>query len=263
MTHDEKKIATLERRLSNYAAELEEKDRQLKEANRLKTEFLARMSHDLRTPMNAIVGYARILLRKLHNHIEPRQYQNLENIQTSAHHLLDLINDILDLSKVEAGRVEVHPETVALPRLVSECMAAVAPLVKNDVTITADVASVAELYTDPDRLKRALTNLLSNAVQYTDQGHISVEARRIDGHVEIAVTDTGVGICAAELPHIFDVFRQVARKGQSALEGTGLGLAIVKRSVELLGGKVNAQSTEGKGTTFTLVLPDITQGAST
>ncbi len=260
-THAEH-IAELERELQATRAALTDKERQLREAqlkvqeaNRLKTEFLARMSHDLRTPMNAIIGYARILLRKLDGAIAPRQFQNLENIQTSAHHLLDLINDILDLSKVEAGRVEIHPEDVDLQRLVDQCMAAVAPLVVEGIALERDLADVKTLHTDPDRLKRALVNLLGNAVKYTQRGRIAVEARCIDGQIEIAVSDTGAGIPADELPFIFDEFRQVARKGETALEGTGLGLAIVRRSVQLLGGDVRVQSAEGEGTTFTLSLP--------
>ena len=270
----EAKIDELERRVQERTVELEEKNRALEEAslkvqeaNRLKTEFLARMSHDLRTPMNAIIGYARILLRKLDGQIDPRQFTNLENIQTSAHHLLDLINDILDLSKVEAGRVEVHPQDVELPRIVGECLSAISPLIKDGVKLHQDLGDIGQLYTDPDRLKRALMNLLSNAVKFTEQGTISVCAYRKEDHIEIAVSDTGAGIPADDLPHIFDEFRQVARKGSNALEGTGLGLAIVRLSIELLGGQVAVESTAGQGTTFTLTIPLATsptahQGAS-
>ncbi len=256
MTTHEKRIAELERELQQARSAIALKDRQIEEATRLKTEFLARMSHDLRTPMNAIIGYARILLRKLEGTIAPRQCQNIENIQTSAHHLLDLINDILDLSKVEVGRVEIHPEDIDLKRLVGECIAAVSPQVKEGVTIRQDLNGIETLHTDSDRLKRALVNLLGNAVKYTDQGHITISAQRQHGLVEIAVADTGAGIPAADLPHIFDEFRQVARKGQIALEGTGLGLAIVRRSVQLLGGDVRVESHEDEGTTFTLSLPN-------
>ena len=255
------KIAELEQLLEKRSAELKQKEhelqettRQLKEARRLKTEFLARMSHDLRTPMNAIIGYARILLRKTRDLLDDRQYRNLENIQTSAHHLLDLINDILDLSKVEAGRIEVRPEDVDLKRLLNECLAAAAPLVKPGVELKQEIGEIDSLHTDPDRLSRALKNLLNNAAKYTEQGSITVSAKLDGDCVEIAVADTGVGIPAADLPHIFDEFRQVARKGRSAQQGTGLGLAIVRRSVELIGGSIQVESEESRGTTFTIKL---------
>ena len=256
-------VAELERELRQAREKLAAQEHQLEqarleveEANRLKTEFLARMSHDLRTPMNAIIGYARILMRKLQGSIEPRQIQNIENIQTSANHLLDLINDILDLSKVEAGRIEVHREDVPMRRLLSECCAAISPLLKEGVELRQDLADVEVLYTDPDRLKRALVNLLSNAAKYTSAGYISVGLERREGLVEITVCDTGAGIQTADLPYIFDEFRQVARKGEIALEGTGLGLAIVRRSAQLLGGVVRVESCEGEGTVFTMVLPN-------
>lgn len=256
-------VAELERELRQAREKLAAQEHQLEqarleveEANRLKTEFLARMSHDLRTPMNAIIGYARILMRKLEGSIEPRQIQNIENIQTSANHLLDLINDILDLSKVEAGRIEIHREDVQVRRLLSECCAAISPLLKEGVELRQDLSDIEVLYTDPDRLKRALVNLLSNAAKYTSVGHISVGLERREGLVEIKVSDTGAGIPIADLPYIFDEFRQVARKGEIALEGTGLGLAIVRRSAQLLGGGVRVESSEGEGTIFTLVLPN-------
>jgi len=255
------KIATLEQFLEERTRELEHKNRelaearrQLEEATRLKTEFLARMSHDLRTPMNAIIGYARILLRRLKGSVDDRQYQNLENIQTSAHHLLDLINDILDLSKVEAGRVEIHPEDVDLKRLFNECLAAAAPQARPGVELRQRLEGIDTVHTDPDRLRRALKNLLDNAVKFTEEGSITVFATILDDQVEIGVADTGVGIPAADLPHVFDEFRQVARKGRTAQQGTGLGLALVRRSVELLGGSVGVESEEGKGTIFTLRL---------
>ena len=256
MTDLNARIEELQQLLQERDRELEHKNRELAEANRLKAEFLARMSHDLRTPMNAIIGYTRILMRKLGETVEPRQYQNLENIETSAHHLLNLINDILDLSKVESGRIDIFVEEVDLRRLATECLAAVAPNVGEGVELAQDLDGVETLHTDVDRLRRAIANLLSNAAKFTEAGRIVLSMRRTDEGVAIAVTDTGIGIPAADLPHIFDEFRQVARKGRNAEQGTGLGLAIVKRSIELLGGSIETESTEGKGTTFTLRLQD-------
>jgi len=264
MKTQDKRVAALEKELRETREKLAAQEHQLvqaqlevEEANRLKTEFLARMSHDLRTPMNAIIGYARILMRKLEGAIEPRQVQNIENIQTSANHLLDLINDILDLSKVEAGRIEIHCEEVNVKRLVGECLAAVSPLVKEGVELHQNFGDIDVLHTDSDRLRRALINLLSNAVKYTREGRITVAVEAKENLVEVTVCDTGDGIPTEELPFIFDEFRQVARKGQIALEGTGLGLAIVRRSAQLLGGGVRVESCEGEGTTFTLVLPHV------
>jgi signal transduction histidine kinase/ligand-binding sensor domain-containing protein len=259
----DQRIDELEQRVHERTRELKEKNqaleeasRQVQEANRLKTEFLARMSHDLRTPMNAIIGYTRILLRRTKDVLEPRQYQNLENIQTSAHNLLDLINDILDLSKVEAGRVEVHPEEVNLQRLINECIAAVAPLLAPDVELNQQVENLAPVHTDPNRLRRVLMNLLGNAVKFTKSGRITLSLESVNGQVELAIADTGVGIPPEDMPHIFDEFRQVARKGSSAEEGTGLGLAIARKSIELLGGTISVQSKAGLGTTFTLRFTD-------
>tara|TARA_Y100000588_G_scaffold296899_1_gene317504 strand:+ start:358 stop:1149 length:792 start_codon:yes stop_codon:yes gene_type:complete len=255
MTDANARIAELEQLLKERDRELEHKENELAEANRLKAEFLARMSHDLRTPMNAIIGYTRILMRKLEETIDPRQYQNLENIETSAHHLLNLINDILDLSKVEAGRIDIFVEEVDLRRLATECLAGVAPKVGEGVELAQELDGVETIHTDVDRLRRAIANL-SNAAKSTEAGRIVLFMQRQGEELTVAVSDTGVGIPAADLPHIFDEFRPVARKGRNAEQGTGLGLAIVKRSVELLGGRVEAESEEGKGTTFTLRLQD-------
>ena len=236
--------------------ELEEANRQIQEANRLKSDFLARMSHDLRTPMNAIIGYTRILLRRTRDALDERQYRNLENVQTSADNLLTLINDILDLSKIESGRLDIHPENVDLQQVLDECATSVQSLVKEGVELRQEIGAVAALYTDPDRLRRVVMNLLSNAVKFTEAGHILLALRSTDDGVEIAVSDTGVGIPAEDLPHIFDEFRQVDGADGSRQEGTGLGLAIVKKSMELLSGSIAVESEVGKGTTFIMQLKD-------
>ena len=203
--------------------ELQQASERIQQANRHKSDFLARMSHDLRTPMNAIIGYTRILLRKLSGAIDERQYHNLENVQTSADHLLILINDILDLSKVEAGRMEIRPEQVDLKHLVAECTTSISSLVKPGVQLDQHVEDVAPVRTDLDRLRRILMNLLSNAVKFTEEGHITVSVQAAGDWVELAVADTGVGISSEELPHIFDEFHQVDRPGGRMQEGTGFG----------------------------------------
>ncbi|NKB72613.1 MAG: hypothetical protein GKR89_36540 [Candidatus Latescibacteria bacterium] len=242
-------------RLEEQNHTLEEANQQIQEANQLKSAFLARMSHDLRTPLNAIIGYTRILLRKVKGQVDTRQYRNLEHIRISADHLLSLINDILDLTKIEAGRIDLQPQSVELERLVGTCIDALAPLVKEGVELRQNLAPVGALRTDPDRVRRVLMNLLSNAVKFTEEGAIDVSLRTEAGQMLLAVADTGPGIPAAALPHIFDEFYRVESPNHAAGEGTGLGLAIARRSADLLGGDLSVVSQEGVGTTFTLKLP--------
>ena len=236
--------------------QLEAQNIQIQEANRLKSDFLARMSHDLRTPMNAIIGYTRILLRQVKDILNDRQYRNLDNIQISANNLLSLINDILDLSKVEAGRIDIKPEAVDLKQLATECIASVASLVKPGVQLEQQLEDVNPTHTDADRIRRVVMNLLSNALKFTEQGRITVSSKSVEGWVELSVADTGSGIPPEDLPHIFDEFRQVESEGGKTQEGTGLGLSIAKKSVELLGGMIEVESEVGKGTKFTIRIQD-------
>ena len=235
---------------------LEEQNQILEENTRRKSDFLARMSHDLRTPMNAIIGYTRILLRRCRDTLESRQLRNLENIDISAHNLLNLINEILDLSRVEAGRIDVHPQPVDLQQLAVECVAAIEPLVGAEVQLVQNIEAVPFLRTDGEILRKVLMNLLGNAVKFTDAGSITVSVQSVGDQVEISVADTGMGIPSEDLPDIFEEFRQVERQGSTEKEGTGLGLAIAKKSVELLGGTLSAESEVGTGATFTLRIKD-------
>jgi signal transduction histidine kinase len=233
---------------------IREQAHQVEEANRLKSDFLARMSHDLRTPLNAIIGYTRILLRRLQGEIDPRQYRNLENTRISADNLLALINDILDLSRIESGRTELQVAEVDVGQLATECAAAVESLVPEGVDLVTELNGSAGVRTDGDRLRRVLMNLLGNAVKYTESGSITLRLKPLPDGVELAVADTGVGIPAEDLPHIFDEFRQVERKDKKR-EGSGLGLAIAWRSVDMLGGTLTADSIVGEGSTFTVRVP--------
>lgn len=238
---------------------LEAASRQIELATRRKSEFLARMSHDIRTPMNAIIGYTRLLLRRTRGLLDDRQYQNLENIATSSHNLLGLINDILDLSKIEAGSIQIRAETVDVESLARECVAAVAPLARSDVELSVqctDAACIRTLRTDPERLRRVVMNLLSNALKFTDSGSVTLSLSGAEDQVTLSVADTGAGIPADELPLIFDEFHQVERPDSERREGTGLGLAIAQRSVELMGGIIDVNSEVGSGTTFTVRLRD-------
>ena len=241
-------------RLEEAHRALERANAEVEKANRLKSDFLARMSHDLRTPMNAIIGYTRILLRRAKEALEPRQYRNLENIDTSAEHLLSLINDILDLSRIEAGRVEVHIRDVDLAELVDQCVTSVRPLLKSGVELQLEMDNVGSVATDGDRVQRVLMNLLGNAAKFTDAGHVAVRVGHVDGQLELCVADTGAGIPADDLPYIFEEFRQV-ENAPGASEGSGLGLAIARKSVEMLGGSIGVESELGAGTTFTVRLP--------
>ena len=242
--------------LQQRTEDLQEANREIQETTRRKSDFLARMSHDLRTPMNAIIGYTRILLRRAREVLEERQYRNLENIETSSHNLLSLINETLDLSRIEAGRIDIKPTDVDLKQLLDECATSVESLVEPGVELQRDLGEVDAVYTDAEVLRRVVMNLLGNAVKFTEEGRIGLSLQAVDAWTEISVVDTGVGIPAEDLPHIFDEFQQVERQGSAEKEGTGLGLAIAKKSVELLGGTLSAESEVGKGTTFTLRIAD-------
>ena len=251
----------LEERVQSRTSELEQANEQiqqvnvqLQEASSHKSDFLARMSHDLRTPMNAIIGYTRILLRRSKDILDDRQYQNLENIQTSAGNLLALINDILDLSKIEAGRMDVNLKQVDVKQIVEDCARSIETLLKPGVSLVQNSDGASAIQTDPDRLRSVVMNLLSNAVKFTEAGTITVTLQDANGGQRLSVADTGVGIAAGDLPRVFEEFRQLEqRPGQQ--QGSGLGLAIAQKTVELLGGTISVESELGRGTTFTVELP--------
>lgn len=247
----------LEARVRERTQELEEANRQLELASRHKSEFLANMSHELRTPMNAIIGFTRLVMRRAKDILPTREHENLGKILISAEHLLALINDILDLSKIEAGRMEVHSSSVALEPLLDLCLRTVEPLVRGErIHLVKEIEpGLPPLFTDQDRLKQILVNLLSNAVKFTEEGTITVTARRRDGQVTIAVADTGIGIPADKLELIFEEFRQVDSSTTRKYSGTGLGLSISRRLAHLLHGDIAVQSVVGVGSTFTLTIP--------
>ena len=237
--------------------EIEEKGRQLDIANRHKSEFLARVSHDLRTPLNAIIGFTRIVLRKLEGQMPDLQKGNLQKVLISSEHLLNLINGLLDLAKIDAGKMEVNAETFRVEDIINMTTATVEPLLKDGrVRIIRDVASnLPPLKTDRDKLKQILFNLLSNAAKFTEQGEIRVSAVRENGTLKLAVSDTGIGMKQESLDHIFEEFQQAEKTTASKYGGTGLGLAIVKKFINLMGGDIVVQSEEGKGSKFTITLP--------
>jgi signal transduction histidine kinase/DNA-binding response OmpR family regulator len=244
-------------RVRERTQELEAANLKLELASRHKSEFLANMSHELRTPMNAIIGFTRLVMRRAKDILPIREHENLGKILISAEHLLALINDILDLSKIEAGRMEVHATSFDLDPLLDVCLRTVEPLVKGErLRLVKEMEpGLPPLFTDQDRLKQILVNLLSNAVKFTEEGTITVTARGRDGQVAVAVADTGIGIPEDKLELIFEEFRQVDSSTTRRYSGTGLGLSISRRLARLLGGDITVQSTVGEGSTFTVTLP--------
>ena len=236
--------------------ELEAKSRQLEVASRHKSAFLTNMSHELRTPLNAIIGFTRIVMRHSHDRLDPKQNENLDKILASGQHLLTLIDAVLDLARVEAGRIEIEPVEVELAPVLEQCMRSVEPLVGESVVLAgAFDRGLPRMLVDEGKLRQIVINLLSNAAKFTVQGRVEVGARERDERVEVTVADSGIGIAADKLELIFGEFEQVDPGDGHARGGTGLGLAIARRLARLMGGDVRAASVPGAGSTFTLSLP--------
>ncbi len=236
----------------------EERAREAEAAARLKSEFLANFSHEIRTPLNGIIGYCDLLMREEGNRLTAHGRRDLNVVKTNAKTLLALINDILDLSKIEAGRVEVVTEPVEVQELADECMATVKEYLKGkDVALTTHIDPAAGLLrSDALKLRQIMLNLLSNAAKFTDTGEVSLSVVASGNEVVMTVEDTGVGIPADQLPFIFEKFRQVDGSTTRKVGGTGLGLAIVRELSRVLGGTVSVTSTLGRGSTFTVRLPN-------
>ena len=234
------------------------------DASRAKSSFLANMSHELRTPLNAIIGFTRLVMRRAKDALPVKQFENLEKILASSEHLLSLINSILDLAKVEAGRMEVKPSEFALGSVLDLCLRTVEPLVKHEgVRLVRDAADPGVmLRTDEEKLRQILINLLSNAIKFTEAGSVTLRVRPVGENLAFAVTDTGIGIPAAALSAIFEEFHQVDNSATRSYGGTGLGLAISHRLARLLGGRIDVASEEGRGSTFTLTIPPRIAGGS-
>ena len=238
--------------------EIQDKSRQLEVANKHKSEFLANMSHELRTPLNAIIGFSEVLQEKLFGDVNEKQSDYLNDIHSSGKHLLGLINDILDLSKVEAGRMELDLATFGVASALSNAMTLVRERAqRHNVALRMEVdPGLGEVAADERKLKQILVNLLTNAVKFTpDGGSVEVTARREPDALVIAVRDTGIGIAPEDQEAVFEEFRQVGRHYTNKQEGTGLGLALTKKFVELHGGRIWVESEPGKGSTFTFTIP--------
>jgi GAF domain-containing protein len=238
--------------------EIEDKGWQLEAASRHKSEFLANMSHELRTPLNAITGFSEVLLERMFGEINPKQTEYLQDILSSGRHLLSLINDILDLSKIEAGRMELTLAQFHLPLALDNAITLVKErAARHGIALDVDVdPALGEFVGDERKIKQILLNLLSNAVKFTPEGgRIGVKAGLADGMVEIAVSDTGIGIAPKDQEAIFEEFRQVGGDEARKVEGTGLGLTLTKKFVEMHGGRIWVESEVGKGSTFRFTLP--------
>jgi signal transduction histidine kinase len=243
--------------LAGRTAALEDANRVLAEANRLKGEFLSTMSHELRAPMDGILGYGHLLLDGGTGDLTPEQAADVAQITESAEHLLRLIDNVLDLSKIEAGRMDVHPEEIDLTKLVGQVRShfVLAAQDKN-LAIVVDIPSdLPPIVVDPDHLRQILTNLVGNAVKFTDRGRVAITARVTGNELRLAVSDTGVGIPQSAQAFIFEAFRQADSSLTRRFGGSGLGLSIARRLAELQGGSIDVTSQVGVGSTFTLTLP--------
>jgi PAS domain S-box-containing protein len=246
--------------LEEANAQLVQVNQQLEDASRLKSQFLANMSHELRTPLNSIIGFTNLILTDETQPLTSEQKEGLEIVLRNAKNLLSLINDILDLSKIEAGRMTISPEEFDIAAIVKDALMIVEPLVGNKpVRLLYEIdPSIPLLHSDSSRLKQIVLNLLSNAVKFTDEGHVKVTVRTVENNfISLDVEDTGAGIPAEYLELVFEEFRQLDGSSTRKHGGTGLGLAISRKLAHMLGGDLTVRSEVGKGSTFTLTLPII------
>lgn len=269
-------LLVLNRELTAQKERMAALNEQLRQASAYKSEFLANMSHELRTPLNAIIGYSTLLLQKIYGEITPEQMDRIEKVNRNGKNLLALINDILDLSKIEAGRLEIHPQPMTMAEVLDDLIPNVEPLVseKGLQFITDIDSNLHPIYADSVRLRQVLLNLLSNAVKFTPQGKITLRMKNVtikDGKCDLislpnnhfsdgkwviaSVEDTGIGIESKHQAHIFEEFRQVDSSATREYGGTGLGLAIAKRLIEMQSGSIWMSSKVGEGSQFYIALP--------
>jgi len=248
-------------KLSEQRELLRKSAEEAKEANSAKSIFLANMSHELRTPLNAIIGYAELILDDGDDAISETNRQDVDKIITAGHHLLQLINDVLDLSKVEAGKLEVYAEDINLPAMMDDISSTILPLVeKNNNNLVLNCSSnITSMYSDKMKIRQVLINLIGNACKFTENGIISLKAEpcsiRSVKYVTFSVSDTGAGISNDHIKNLFKPFSMGDQSSNKGYGGTGLGLTICQKLSNLLGGKISVTSTVGVGTTFSVTLP--------
>ena len=243
--------------LAERNTRLEWQSRELEKASRLKSEFLANMSHELRTPINALLGYTALMQERIYGDLTEKQHTALEKIRGASRHLLELINDILDLSKIEAGKMQVHLEDVRLQEIGVEVSQTVEPMVSSKgLRFVRDLEpELPAIRTDRTKIRQIVLNLLSNAIKFTHEGSITLRVAGSGSMVRITVQDTGIGISPDNLQSIFEEFRQVDGSHTREYGGTGLGLSITKKLIDLLGGRITVASAPGKGSSFNVELP--------
>ncbi len=249
--------AELSQRVAERTEELKIALEKAQEADRLKSAFLATMSHELRTPLNSIIGFTGVLLQKLAGPLNDEQAKQLAMVQVSAHHLLALINDVLDISKIEAGQIEIVKQPFDMRLVIEEALRTTSPqAAKKGLSLVAAIGSeVGSLVSDRRRVEQILLNLVNNAIKFTERGEVRVECRIQDGWLETRVRDTGIGIKPEDMDKLFQPFRQIDTGLARRHEGTGLGLSICQKLVQLLGGKMGVESEWGVGSAFTFTLP--------
>ncbi len=264
-THLREAYSGLELKVAERTQKLTLANDKLAEASRLKSQFLANVNHELRTPLSSIIGYARLLRRETEGQISSLQRENIEDLLRNAQRLLGLIDGLLDFAKIEAGKTEIHIEPVKIDELVQGAIATIEPIVNNNaIRIVRDLPpTLGPLHTDREKLRQIILNLLGNAVKFTDHGKITISVCQENGDCKLAVQDSGIGIDKADVARIFEEFERGRLTGDSEYRGTGLGLAIVKRLVDVLGGTVGVESELGKGSTFTVTLPLINNANQT
>ncbi len=247
----------LEQRVADRTAQLEEAKVRAESADRMKSAFLATMSHELRTPLNSIIGFTGMILMKLVGPLEPEQEKQLNMVQDSARHLLDLINDVLDISKIEAGQFQLVHEPYNLQDSFKKCIDITNPLArKKDLMLSTSISpEIGNMIGDRRRVEQIILNLLSNALKFTDQGGVELRSTVKDGMVLTSITDSGMGIKSEQIGSLFQPFKQLDTGLTRQHDGTGLGLSICKRLVESMGGEIWVESTWGKGSTFSFTLP--------
>jgi signal transduction histidine kinase len=261
LAEDRATLADLNRELVRINRRLREANQEIREADRLKSEFVATISHELRTPLNTIIGFAKFMLNGGAGPLTDMQRTDLSAIFSSGQHLLDLVNDILDLSKIEAGKISLKKEVLDFHEIAVGIMSSAIALVEDKpVELDEDIApGLPPIYADRQRVRQIILNLVSNAVKFTEKGHVVLQAKPIaengKPYILCAVEDTGIGIREEDVPTVFEAFRQVDSSSARRAQGTGLGLPISRRLAEMHGGRMWVESEEGIGSTFYFTLP--------